>query len=79
MLHGKLMYNNRRLVISSTKRQRTIISDVHIGLGHHPKAKALASHSGRDSTKQKISKIFFWHNIKGSVKEFSKKYDQCQK
>ena len=50
IFHGQLIYNNIRLVISSTDRQRTIISDVHKGLGYDPKAKAMASHCGRDST-----------------------------
>ena len=67
ILHRQLMYNNTRLVISSTERQHTIISDVHKGLGHDLKAKAMASHCGRDSTIQKISNRFFWHNIKGDV------------
>ena len=31
MLHGQLIYNNTRLVISSTERQHTIISNVHKG------------------------------------------------
>ena len=39
----------------------------------------MAWHCGWDSTKQKISNRFFWHNIKGDVEEFIKKYDQCQK
>ena len=55
MLHGQLIYNNTRLVISSTEQQHTIISDVYKGLRHDPKAKAMASHCGRDSTIQKIS------------------------
>ena len=79
MLHGQLIYSNTWLVISSTERQHTIISDVHKGLGHDPKAKAMASHCGRNSTIQKISNRFFWHNIKGDVKEFIKKCDQGQK
>ena len=80
MVHGKLMYNNTKLVISSTKRQRIVISDVYIGLGHHPRVKAaLTSQSRGDSTSKKISKRFFWYNIKGDVEEFIKKYDQCQK
>ena len=29
MLHGELMHNNTRLVISSTERQHTIIGDIH--------------------------------------------------
>ena len=79
MLHGQLMYNNTKLVIFSTKRQNTIIIGVHKGLGYDPKAKAMASHCGRDSTIQKISNRFFWHNIRGDVEEFIKKCDQCQK
>ena len=79
MLYVQLMYNNTRLIISSTEQQHTIISDVHKGLGHDPKAKAMASHCGRDSTIQQISNRFFWYNIKGDVEEFIKKCDQCQK
>ena len=80
MVHGKLMYNNTKLVISSTKRQRIVISDVYIGLRHHPRVKAaLTSQSRGDSTSKKISNRFFWYNIKGDVEEFIKKYDQCQK
>ena len=78
-LHGQLMYNNTRLDTSCAERQHAIISDVHRGLGHDPKAKAVASHCGRDSTIQKISNRFFCHNIKGDVEEFIKKFDQCQK
>ena len=67
------------MVVSSTKGQHTIISDVHKGLGHDTKAKAMALHYGRDSTIRKVSNRFFWHNIKGDVEEFIKKCDQCQK
>ena len=77
MFHGQLMYNNTRLLISSRERLHAIISDVHKGLGHDPKAKAMASHCGRDSTIQKISNGFFRHNIKGDVEEFIKKCGQC--
>ena len=76
MLHGQLIYNNTRLVISSTEQQHTIISDVYKGLRHDPKAKAMASHCGRDPTIQMISNWFFWHNIKGDVEEFIKNCDQ---
>ena len=61
-----ITYINTRLVISSTERQHTIISDIHKGLG-------------QDSTIQKISNKFFWYKIKGNVKKFIKKCDQCQK
>ena len=79
LLYGELMYNKTRLVISSTDRQHTIISDDHKGLGHDSKAKAIALHCGRDSAIQKISNRFFWHYIKGDVGEFIKKCDQCLK
>ena len=68
MLHGQLIFSNTRLVISSAERQHTIISDVHKRLGHDPKVKAMAWHRGRDSTIQKISNRFFWHNIKTNVR-----------
>ena len=79
VFQGQLMYNDTKLVISSTERQHTIISDVYKGLGHDPKAKAMILHCGRDSTIQKISNRFFWHSIKGDEKEFFNKCDQCQK
>ena len=52
MLHEQLMCNNTRLVVSSTEWQHTIISDVHKGLGHDLKAKAMSLHCERDSTIQ---------------------------
>ena len=72
MPHGQIIYNNTRLVISSTERQYTIISEIHKVLGHDPKAKAMASHCASHFT-------FFWRNIIGDVEEFIKKWDQCQK
>ena len=77
-LPGQLIYNNTRLVIASTERQHTILNNVYNGLGHLPKAKTMASHYGRGLTIEKISIRFFWHNIKGDVEEFIKKYVQCQ-
>ena len=68
MLYEQLIHKNPRLVISSTERQHTIISDVHKGLGHDPKAKAIASHGGKVSATQEISNKFFWQNIRGDVK-----------
>ena len=79
ILHGQMVYKNTSLVICSTERQHYIISDTHKGLGHDTKAKALASHWGRDSTIQNIWKRFFWQNIKDDVEEFIKKRNQCQK
>ena len=77
--NGQLMYKNSRLVITSKERQQTIIHDIHVGLGEDSKAKAMASHRGRDGTQQKITDRFFWHSIKSEVEEFIKKCDQCQK
>ena len=54
ILNGQLMYNNTRLVISSKEKQQTIIKYVRVGLGGDPKAKAMASHRGRDATREKI-------------------------
>ena len=49
MLHGQLMYKNIRLPISFEGRQHTIISDVHKGVGHDPKAKEMVLHCRMDS------------------------------
>ena len=76
MLHRLLMY----LVISSTERQHTImISGAHKGLVHDVKDKATTSQCVRNSTLQKISNRFLWHNIKGNVEEFIKKCNQFQR
>ena len=63
MLHGQLMYNNKKLVISSTEQRHTIISNLYKWLGHDPKGKAMVSHYGRDSKTQEISNRFFWHKV----------------
>ena len=78
-LHWQLTYSNTGLVISSTERQHTIGSKARKGLGHDSKAKAMASYCRRDSTIQKISNRFFWHNVKGDVEEFINKCYQCRK
>ena len=67
------------LFISSKEQQYIMISHVHKGLGHDPKAKAMSSHCGRDSAIQEILNKFFWQNTKGNVKEFIKKCCKCQK
>ena len=77
LLHGQLMYNNTRLVISSTERQYAIIDEVHEGLRHDPKDKTMDLHCGSDSAIPKISNRFFdFFFFKGSVKEFIKKCNQ---
>ena len=54
--------------LTTIEQQYTIISDVHKGLAHDPKAKKMASHRGNFLAIQKISNRFFWYNIKGDVK-----------
>lgn len=73
------MYKGNRLVIKSKEERQQIISDVHQGIGDNCKAKAMASHRGRDSTYQKCSERFFWHNMLGDVAEFVKRCEMCQK
>ena len=73
------MYKGNKLVIKSKEGRQQIISDVHQGIGDNCKAKAMASHWGRDSTYQKCSEIFFWHNMLGDVAEFVKRCEMCQK
>ena len=41
--------------LTTIEQQYTIISDVHKGLGHDPKAKTIASHRGNSLAIQKIS------------------------
>ena len=66
------MYKGNRVVIKSKEERQQIISDVHQGIGNNCKVKAMASHRGRDSTYQKCSERFFWHNMLGDVAEFVK-------
>ena len=62
IFHGQLMFSSTRLVILFHKMA------TQKELGHDPKAKEMASHSGKDSTMQKISSRFFWQNIKATSK-----------
>ena len=73
------MYKNNRLVIKLEKQRQQIIRDVHQGIGDNCKAKAMASHRGRDTTYQKCSERFFWHNMRGDIAEFVKRCETCQK
>ena len=75
IVNGQYLYNSKRVVISSKERQRQIIQDIHADLGENPKAKAMASHRGRESTYQKISERFYWYD----VVEFIKTCENCQK
>ena len=77
--NGQLMYKKSRLVIKSKDEQRQIIDDIHKGLGENPKAKAMASHRGRDTTYQKVSERFFWHSIFADVSEYVRKCEECQR
>ena len=54
-------------------------SCVHIGLGDDPRAKAMASHRGRESTYQKLSERFYWRNMVDDVASFIKTCDECQR
>ena len=73
------MYKKSRLVIKSKDEQRQIIDDIHKGLGENPKAKAMASHRGRDTTYQKVSERFFWYSIFADVSEYVRKCEECQR
>ena len=73
------MYKEKRTVIISTTEQQEIIHDVHKGIGSDPKSKAMASYRGRESTYEKISRRFYWHNMINDVREFIAKCDECQR
>ena len=79
LVNGQMFYKHSRLVILSNEEQRSIIKDIHAGLGEDPHSKALAAHRGRDTTYEKIIARFFWRNIKADVDSFIKECDQCQK
>ena len=73
------MYKGNWLVIKSKEERQQIISDVHQGIGDNCKAKAMASHRGRDSYVSKMFREIFWHNMLGDVAEFVKRSEMCQK
>ena len=73
------MYKKSRLVIKSKGEQRQIIDDIHKGLGENPKAKAMASHHGRDTTYQKVSERFFWYSIILIHQRNVRKCEECQR
>ena len=47
------MYKGNRIVIKLKEERQQVISDVYQRIGDNCKAKAMASHRGRDSTYQK--------------------------
>ena len=73
------MYRGTRLVIKSSEERLQIIKDVHEGIGDDSRARAMASHRGRDTTYQKIMQRFFWFNIMDGVANFVKHCDTCQR
>ena len=73
------MYRGARLVIKSSEERLQIIKDVHEGIGDDSRARAMASHRGRDTTYQKIMQRFFWFNIMDVVANFVKHCDTCQR
>ena len=79
LIGDKLMYKQNRLVITSKEERRKIIADLHTGLGNSSKAKVMASHRGRDSTYQKCSERFFWHDMLNDVADFVSRCRECQK
>ena len=79
IINGQFVYNCNRIVINSRDQQLQIIRDVHVGLGGDTKAKAMASHRGRDTTYQKIVERFHCQTIVADIIDCIKKCDQCQK
>ena len=74
-----LMYKSSRLVIKPAEERQQIIRDIHGGIGDDSKSKAMASHRGRDTTYQKISERFFWHNMFDDVSNFVNRCELCHK
>ena len=68
IVNGDLMCKEKRRVVFEIERRRTIIHDVHEGIGGNSMAKSLAVHRGRESTYQKISERFFWHGMIEDIK-----------
>ena len=54
---GHLFYK-KCIVIKDRNRQMEIIRDVHSGIGNSEHSKAMASHRGKNSTYEKLTKIF---------------------
>ena len=77
--NGQFVYDDKRLVILSRDEQLRIVKDVHAGLGDNPRAKAMASHRGRESTYQKLTERFYWRNMVDDVASFIKTCDECQR
>ena len=76
---GQFLYDKTRLVVANREEQLQIIKDVHEGLGEDSRAKAMASHRGRDTTYQKVSDRFYWHNMVKMVDEYVKACGECQR
>ena len=78
IVNGDLMYKEKRRVVFEVERRTAIIHDVHEGIGDNLMVKTLAAHRGRESTYQKISERFFWHDMIEDIKEYIKICKSCQ-
>ena len=61
------MYKEKRRV--EVERRTAIIHDAHEGIRDNSIAKIFAAHRDRESTYQKISEQFFWHDMIEDIKE----------
>ena len=77
MQHGILWYNeekedSKRQWIANFERQQQILQSIHDDtLG--------GCHLGRDKTREKISKRYFWHGMGEDVDYYIKTCSTCQK
>ena len=76
--HCQWGFKEKRRVVFEVEKRIAIIHDVHEGIGDNSMAKDLAAHRGRESTYQKISERFFWHDMIEGIKEYIKICKSCQ-
>ena len=65
-------------MIFEESRKQSAIHDVHEGISDRPEPVALSGRCGRESTYQKISERFYWHDVVDDVKNYIKTCQKCQ-
>ncbi len=59
--------------------QQEIIQSIHSGIGPTLQAKSTGGHLGQNKTREKVTKRYYWPNIKKDVADFIATCDRCQR
>lgn len=66
-------------VLQNEQEVKSIIKEVHEGLGESLESKSLSSHHGIKATLQHIRQRFYWRSMERDIEAFVKTCDSCQR